>query len=80
MGTKNDPGLYDCYEKAEADEPMFILLARDDLAPTVVRMCGLLRKLDRSDDEAKIVEAMECANAMEKWYEDMLKIVGHEDG
>ena len=32
MGTKNDPGDYDCYANAEPDEPMFILLARDETA------------------------------------------------
>lgn len=29
MGTKNDPGKFDCYANAEPDEPMFVLLARD---------------------------------------------------
>jgi len=29
MGTKNNPGKFDCYENALPDEPMFILLARD---------------------------------------------------
>jgi hypothetical protein len=33
MGTKRNPGLSDCYAKAEADEPMFVLLARDKHAP-----------------------------------------------
>jgi len=38
MGTKNNPGNYDCYENAEPDEPMFVLLARDPLAPFLVRL------------------------------------------
>jgi hypothetical protein len=29
MGTKNQPGKYDCYANALPDEPIFILLARD---------------------------------------------------
>ena len=29
MGTKNNPGKFDCYANALPDEPMFILLARD---------------------------------------------------
>lgn len=29
MGTKNNPGAFDCYANAEPDEPMFVLLARD---------------------------------------------------
>lgn len=30
MGTKANPGEFDCYESAAPDEPMFVLLARDD--------------------------------------------------
>ena len=37
MGTKNNPGEYDGYTKAEPDEPMFVLLARDPLAADQVR-------------------------------------------
>lgn len=33
MGTKNKPGEFDCYDAAEDDEPMFVLLARDPIAP-----------------------------------------------
>lgn len=29
MGTKNNPGEFDCYANAAPDEPMFILLGRD---------------------------------------------------
>lgn len=36
MGTKNQPGEYDCLGKAEPDEPVFILLARDASAPAAV--------------------------------------------
>ena len=36
MGTKNNPGEFDCYANAEPDEPMFVLLARDVLAPGIV--------------------------------------------
>jgi hypothetical protein len=37
MGTKNEPGTFDCYDVAEDDEPMFVLLARDKSAPDLVR-------------------------------------------
>lgn len=33
MGTKLKPGAFDCYDAAEDDEPMFVLLARDEAAP-----------------------------------------------
>ena len=32
MGTKLKPGKFDCYANAEPDEPMFVLLARDQMA------------------------------------------------
>lgn len=32
MGTKNRPGIYDCYGSAEDDEHIFVLRANDPLA------------------------------------------------
>jgi hypothetical protein len=43
MGSKLSPGKFDCYANAEPDEPMFVLLARDELAGVLVTMWGLLR-------------------------------------
>jgi hypothetical protein len=37
MGTKNNPGKFDCYKNAEPDEPIFILLGRDMHASDAVR-------------------------------------------
>ncbi len=37
MGSKLEPGSFDCYAAAMLDEPMFILLARDDSAPDMLR-------------------------------------------
>lgn len=70
MGTKNNPGKFDCYAKAEPDEPMFVLLARDPFAPFVVELWRQLHMWmvgregvagDKSD------EARRCILAMEKW-------------
>ena len=36
MGTKNTPGAFAGYANAAPDEPMFVLLARDDRAPLLV--------------------------------------------
>jgi hypothetical protein len=36
VGTKNNPGKWDCYHNAEPDEPMFVLLARDITAQYLV--------------------------------------------
>lgn len=46
MGTKRNPGAYDCYERAEADEPLFTLIARDPLAADLVRLWHQLRVKD----------------------------------
>jgi hypothetical protein len=46
MGTKNNPGYYDCWEKAEPDEPLFVLLARDPLAPFLVSIWSKIRMGD----------------------------------
>lgn len=64
MGTKNNPGSYDCYANAEPDEPMFILLARDPVAPLLVRWWAELRH-DIAIE--KLSEAIDCADAMNVW-------------
>lgn len=46
MGTKNNPGQFDCYDAAEPDEPMFVLLARDRLAAHLVSIWSKLRNGD----------------------------------
>ena len=66
MGTKNNPGDFDCYANAEPDEPMFVLLARDKHAPTLVWLWATLRALD-GEDPAKVNEARECCAAMIDW-------------
>lgn len=65
MGTKNDPGEFDCYANAEPDEPMFVLLARDPTAPLLVRTWVELQGMAVSIDKAS--EAYACANKMEAW-------------
>lgn len=63
MGTKNDPGRFDCYASAEPDEELFVLLARDKHAPTLVWLWAALRELDGEDPE-KVKEARECCFRM----------------
>lgn len=66
MGTKNNPGQFDCYAKADADEPMFILLGRDPVAGAAVRFWADTREaLDPSDP--KVAEARQCADQMDEW-------------
>jgi hypothetical protein len=72
VATKNNPGKFDCYEKAEPDEPMFTLLARDPMAAKVVRYWIELRKQAAYNpglvtEHTVIAEARACADAMEDW-------------
>lgn len=71
MGTKNDPGEFDCYANAEPNEPMFVLLGRDPTASIVVTFWNALRAemkgLNTEDLDKKGKEAANCAQAMESW-------------
>ena len=93
MGTKNDPAPFDCYANAEPDEPMFVLLARDGVAPATVRQWVFFRMMSVSwdatlraesqesfvrmirglvdaqpeEERAQLLEALECADAMDEW-------------
>lgn len=66
MGTKNNPGAFDCYANANPDEPMFVLLARDKHAPTLVWLWALLRELEQ-EDASKVAEARDCVEDMLQW-------------
>jgi hypothetical protein len=55
-----------CYEKAEPDEPIFVLRAQDILAPEMVREWAYRAAVLGSPRE-KIVEARKLADRMEDW-------------
>jgi hypothetical protein len=65
-----------CFAKALDDEPMFVLLARDQQAPARVREWATQRKADISmgkrpeSDMAQVEEAFACAGRMEEWREE----------
>lgn len=61
--TKNNPGEYDCYAKADDDEEMFILLSRDPLAPILVQLWASLRE-QASGNPSKVLEARQVASRM----------------
>ena len=77
MGSKNNPGRFDCYANAAPDEPMFILLGRDRIGASLVAMWADAREtLDETDP--KIAEARECAGNMLAWCaHDALKTPQH---
>ena len=74
MGTKADPGKYDCYAIAEDDEPMFVLLARDATSSGVVREWASMKMQVKGYDHAKIGEALECADAMDAWRREKERV------
>lgn len=77
MGTKANPGKYDCYAKAYDNEPIFILRAKDPLAAALVDLWANLqvREYRRENDsdlltgeqEEKVREARDCAETMRLW-------------
>ena len=70
MGTKNNPGNYDCYEKAADDEPIFILRANDPLAPKLVRKWVAMDMGEKKHTKKTIkkwMNAVHIADDMEKW-------------
>lgn len=73
MGTKLNPGKYDCYAKALPDEPIFTLMARDLYAPTMLEDWAARREglIDvgsyPQSDRPVVAEARQCAKKMREW-------------
>lgn len=73
MGSKNQPGNFDCYNNALPDEPMFILLGRDPSGPSLVEAWADVRESEirlgtrPQEDAAMVTEARECARNMREW-------------
>jgi hypothetical protein len=73
MGTKQQPGKFDCYDAAAPDEPLFILLARDASAPELVESWAMRRSnaiadgLKPETDRPMVAEALALASAMREW-------------
>jgi hypothetical protein len=76
MGTKNNPGEFDCYANALPDEPMFVLLARDPLFFDLVLAWARNRARDINcgerpeSDRRMVTEALDCALAGSQWRRD----------
>jgi hypothetical protein len=67
VSTKEDGHLL---EKVEPGEPVFVLRARDELAPEIVREWAHVARR-AGVDPAKVVGALNVADQMEEWQ------VGH---
>lgn len=74
MATKNKPGQWDCYENAHPDEPMFVLLGRDPMAPLLVRLWADAREA-QGESSAKVREARACADNQDAWAKEHLRKV-----
>jgi hypothetical protein len=68
MGTKNNPGAFDCHAAAADDEPLFTLLGRDKHAPMLLELWAAMRELELNGEISfKVAEARECAEDMRAW-------------
>lgn len=71
MGTKIDGDR--CYDAAMPDEPMFVLLARDESSPKLVRQWAAIRQslisagLKPESDQTQVDDALALADRMEVW-------------
>jgi hypothetical protein len=72
LGSRNNPGKWDCHANAHPDEPMFVLLGRDPSASLLVRLWAEVRA-KQGEDPAMVQEARDCADAMEAWVRDLGK-------
>lgn len=58
-----------CLNKAADDEMVFVLRAKDPLAPHTVRVWAAAYE-EAGGRPEKVAEAHECANAMELWRKE----------
>ena len=70
MATKNNPGVFDCYDNAHPDEPMFVLLGRDKNAPDTIEAWAGEREED-GEDAHVVAEARLCAEQMRTWRRNL---------
>jgi hypothetical protein len=68
MGTKANPGRFDCYAKARPDEQIFVLLERDPLAPFLVSIWSKVRMGDV--EAARVVFQAMLERAGYRYLED----------
>lgn len=71
-----DVSRFDAYFKAGEDEPTFTLLARDRMAPGIIKQWAYTRErlivmgLKPEADREVIAEARKIARDMEDWYRE----------
>lgn len=66
MSTKSNPGSFNCYDRAEPDEPLFTLLGRDPAASFAVALWVRVRTMMFGGSE-QVAEAAGCSEQMRDW-------------
>ena len=68
MATRkeNEADPQSCLNRAEPDEPIFVLRSTDEIAPILVEIWASLRAL-RPDARGKVQDARDVAAAMRSW-------------
>lgn len=74
MGTKRKPDQFDCYERAEPDEPLFTLLARDPQASDLVALWAALRTKDYHHAQRISQRLIDRARTIDRKPRDMDKV------
>lgn len=71
-----------CWNRAELNEPVFVLRGKDALAPAVVRLWASLATTTNAHDRAKAFAAYALSEQMDAWrlghYGDELRVAGSE--
>lgn len=66
MTTKNQPGLFDVFEKIKPDEPFFVLRAQDASAADLVELWAIRARASGCPQD-KVIEAQDTAEEMRRW-------------
>jgi alkanesulfonate monooxygenase SsuD/methylene tetrahydromethanopterin reductase-like flavin-dependent oxidoreductase (luciferase family) len=69
MGSKSQPGFYSYLGKAEPDEPVFVLMGRDPLAPDLIRRWADTAQAN-GERRDKVAEAYALAKQFEEYAHD----------
>lgn len=69
MATKSN---YPCLDKVRADEPIFVIRAKDPLAKATVEFWANLANRQKAHEPEKVAEALTLAGEMGRWLEHLL--------
>ena len=67
MWSKSQPGPFDRYTTAEADEPLFVLRGTDPVSCLLVSLWIGVHDLMGGNPPEAVLDAMQCSLALEHW-------------